>query len=292
MLDEEGKDTMSDNTYVFDPEDTTEMARLIHQDRMLTQGMGGPLTGLPELSDTAQVLDLCCGPGGWVLDTAFAHPEMEVAGIDISEIMIAYANARARSQQLPNASFGVMNILEPLDFSDNSFDLVNARFIAAVLHRDRWLDVVRECYRITKPGGLIRFTETDVVLSSSLAFSELMHQTYQMGKALGYGFSPDGRSYGITHMLGGFLRTVGCENIQSRMHMVDFSADSEAWADFFHNFDIGFRMVQPKLVKAGMAAQEELERLHQQFLIDLHHGTFRGIWPYMSAWGTKPLVDC
>jgi ubiquinone/menaquinone biosynthesis C-methylase UbiE len=282
---------MSDNTYLVDPEDSSEMARLINQERIMTWGMGGPLAGLPVLPDTAQVLDLCCGPGGWVLDTAFEHPEMEVAGIDISEQMIAYANARARSQQLPNASFGVMNVLEPLDFSDNTFDLVNARYLIAVLHREKWLDVVRECYRITKPGGLIRFTEGDRLTSSSLALAEVVQYLYQLGKAHGYGFSPDGRSWGITHMLGGFLRTVGCEEIQSRMHVIDFSADTEAWADYFHNFDVGLRSVYPQLIKAGMVTQEKLDQLHQQMVIDLHLDTFRGVSPYMSAWGRKPLTD-
>jgi ubiquinone/menaquinone biosynthesis C-methylase UbiE len=280
------------NTYVFDPEDATELARLIHQDRVMTQGMGGPLARLPALPETAQVLDLCCGPGGWVLDVAFSHPEMEIAGIDISEAMIAYANARARSQQLPNASFGMMNILEPLDFSDNSFDFVNARFLVAVLHREKWLSVLRECYRITKHGGLIRFTETDLAgLTSSLAFAELVQRMYHMVKTAGYGFSPDGHSWGITHMLGGFLHALGCENIQSGMHVVDFSADSEAWADFFHNFDVGFRALQPQLVKAGMATQEELDHLHEQLLVEMHLDTFRGVTPYMSVWGKKPLTD-
>jgi ubiquinone/menaquinone biosynthesis C-methylase UbiE len=279
------------NTYIYDPEDATELARLIHLDRVITQGMGGPLAGLPALSDIAQVLDLCCGPGGWVLDTAFEHPEMEVAGIDISEGMMAYANARARSQQLPNASFGVMNVLEPLDFSDNTFDLVNARFLAPVLRGEKWLDVVRDAYRITKPGGLLRFTETDLTaLTSSWAFAELSLKIYQLGKPLGYGFSPDGRSFGITHMLGGFLREVGCEQIESRMHVVDFSADSPAWADIFHNYDIAFRAIQPVLVKMGIATQDELDQLHQQYIIDMHQVTFRGVWPYMSVWGTKPLT--
>jgi ubiquinone/menaquinone biosynthesis C-methylase UbiE len=280
------------NTYVFDPEDGAEMARLIHLDRIATQGMGGPLGGLPEPSETAQVLDLCCGPGGWVLDMAFAHPEMEVAGIDISEQMIAYANARARTQQLPNASFGVMSVLEPLDFSDKCFDLVNARFLIAVVRRDRWLDVLRECYRITKPGGVIRLTESDLTgMTTSLAFAELSQRMYQVTKALGYGFSPDDRSLGITHMLGGFLRTIGCENIQSTMYVVDFSADSEAWADVFHNYDIAFKAIQPVMVKASIATQEDLDQLYQQFLIDMHLNTFRGIIPYMSVCGTKPLTD-
>jgi ubiquinone/menaquinone biosynthesis C-methylase UbiE len=284
------KKTMS-NTYVFDPEDATEMARLIHQDRVITQGMGGPLAGLPELPDTAQVLDLCCGPGGWVLDVAFEHQEMEVAGIDISEMMSAYANARARTQQLPNASFGVMNILEPLDFSDATFDFVNARFLTSVIHREKWLDILREVYRITKPGGLIRFTEGDLVgLTGSRAFAELSQKCYQVVKAMGHGFSPDGRSFGTTHMLGGFLKTIGCEQIQSRMHVLDFSADSPAWADIFHNYDIAFRAIQPAIIKMGMGTQEELDQLHQQYLIDMHLNTFRGIMPYMSVWGTKPLT--
>src|SRR6266568_2421435 len=193
------------NTYIFNPEDGTELARLIHQDRVITQGMGGPLTGLPELAETAQVLDLCCGPGGWVLDVAFAHPEMEVAGFDVRQMMIDYASARARTQRLPNASFGVMNILEPLDFGENSFDFVNARFLAAVIHREKWLEILRECYRITKPGGLIRLTEADLAgVSSSLAFAEFGQRMCQIIKALGYGFAPDDRSVGITHMLGGF----------------------------------------------------------------------------------------
>jgi ubiquinone/menaquinone biosynthesis C-methylase UbiE len=284
------KETMS-NTYIFDPEDAAELARLIHQDRVVTQGMEGLIAGLPELPETAQVLDLCCGPGGWVLDMAFEHPEMEVAGIDISEMMIAYANARARTQQLPNASFGVMSVLEPLDFSDNSFDFVNARFLVGVIHRDKWLDVLRECYRITKPGGLIRLTEGDLVgLTNSPAFAELSQKCYQVTRALGHGFSPDGRSFGTTHMLGGFLRTIGCEQLQSRAHLLDFSADAEAWADIFHNYDIAFRAIQPAIVKAAMATQEELDQLHQQYIIEMHLSTFRGVMPYMSAWGRKPLT--
>lgn len=279
------------NTYIFDPEDGSEMARLIHMDRVMTEGMGGTLAGLPALPEAAQVLDLCCGPGGWVLDVAFEHPEWEVAGIDISKTMVDYANARAFTQQLPNASFGVMSVLEPLDFSDNSFDLVNGRFLAGVLPREKWLDMLRECYRVIKPGGVIRLTEADMGgMTTSAAFSEFNHKVCQVMKALGYGFSPDGRSFCITPMLGGLLKTVGCENIQYRMNMLDFSADSQAWADIFHNADITFRAIQPKLINAGLATQEELDQLHQQFLIDMHLNTFRGIQYYMSAWGTKPIT--
>src|SRR5579884_1065663 len=93
------------NSYFFDPESPEEMARLINLDRITTRAMGGPLSGLSneEVAGLHNVLDLGCGPGGWVLDVAFEHPDVEVAGVDISRTMVDYANARARSQELTNA---------------------------------------------------------------------------------------------------------------------------------------------------------------------------------------------
>jgi len=102
-----------ENTYIFDTESALEMARLINQERMITTAMGGALSGVPELPTQAHVLDLGCGPGGWALDVAFIYPDAKVAGIDISQTMIGYANARAHAQLLTNASFGVMDIREP-----------------------------------------------------------------------------------------------------------------------------------------------------------------------------------
>src|SRR5581483_5789905 len=148
--------TTENNTYILDAESPTEMARLIDLDRVVTKAMGGPLTGVPDLPPEAKVLDVACGPGGWVCDVAFARPDIEVAGIDVSRIMIEYAWARARTQQLSNASFGVMDITQPLDFSDNTFDMINARLLVAVLRQQAWRPFLAECTRILKPGGTLR----------------------------------------------------------------------------------------------------------------------------------------
>src|SRR3954447_12846638 len=98
-----GAETMespSSHTYVFNPESPTEMARLINQDHMLTQSMGGPFSGLPDISSLHNILDLGCGSGGWVLDAASALPDAKVKGVDISHIMVDYANAHAQTLQL------------------------------------------------------------------------------------------------------------------------------------------------------------------------------------------------
>jgi ubiquinone/menaquinone biosynthesis C-methylase UbiE len=122
-----------ENTYILDSESATEMARLISQDRLITQGMGSLFPEQLDISNFHTILDIACGPGGWVCDVAFANPDTQVTGIDISNKMIEYARAMAWSQRLENTSFQVMDVLKPLDFPDNSFDLVNARFLVAFM---------------------------------------------------------------------------------------------------------------------------------------------------------------
>src|SRR6266536_5805881 len=92
----------NENTYFIDTESGAEMARLLDQDRLYTRGMGGLFAELSDLSGVNRVLDIACGPGGWIQEVAFAHPEIEAVGIDISETMIAYANAQVCVQKLDN----------------------------------------------------------------------------------------------------------------------------------------------------------------------------------------------
>src|SRR6266581_4761884 len=108
---ERGEETMSQepaqpsHSYLFDPEDPFELSRLMNLDPLMSRLLGHPLAGLSatHVARLDKVLDLACGPGGWVLDLAFAHRRMQVVGVDISTSMITYASARARTQHQPNA---------------------------------------------------------------------------------------------------------------------------------------------------------------------------------------------
>jgi ubiquinone/menaquinone biosynthesis C-methylase UbiE len=196
----------SENEYFIDAENAAEMARLMHQDRLTTRGMGGVFPERSDFSTIHDILDIACGPGGWVLDVAFEHPTINVMGIDISSIMIEYARAQAWTQGLNNASFRVMDALKPLDFADAAFDLVNVRFIFAFMPPAAWPQLMDECVRITRPGGIIRLTETEWNLTNSLAYETLHAMTTRALKKAGKSFSPDGRNVGITPMLGQFLQ--------------------------------------------------------------------------------------
>lgn len=116
----------TDSTYVLDAESEVELSRLLLQDRLLTEDMGGVWPEQGDVAALQYVLDLACGPGGWVLDVAAAYPEKDVMGIDISQTMIRYAKAQAHTYGLKNADFAVMDINQPLAIPDESFDLRNA----------------------------------------------------------------------------------------------------------------------------------------------------------------------
>jgi ubiquinone/menaquinone biosynthesis C-methylase UbiE len=281
----------SENTYIFDPESPTELARLINQDQVTTRAMGGPLVGLSDetIAGLRNVIDLACGPGGWVLDTAFAYPHIEVAGVDISRAMIDYANARARSQELTNASFGVMDITQPLDFSDNAFDLVNARFLGAVLLRDAWKPYIAECTRILRPGGILRLTEViDWGISTSPALEQLIAWLYEAMWRNGYAFSPDGRSVGLTHTLPSLLREASYQHIQLKAHALEFSTGTDYWANSYRNGEVGFSQSLPLFVRLGIATQEQATQAYQRMLAEMYAPDFRGMWHFLTVWGIKP----
>src|SRR5207244_11733849 len=88
--------------YVMDAENAAEMARLMVQDHLLTQAMGGLVPEQSDLSQVYHVLDIACGSGGWLLDLVTQYPHLQGIGIDISQLMIEYDTSLATSQGLSN----------------------------------------------------------------------------------------------------------------------------------------------------------------------------------------------
>ena len=274
-----------ENTYFIDAENAAEMARLMHQDRLTTEGMGGLFPERSDFSGIEDILDIACGPGGWALDVAFEHPDISVVGVDISQIMITYANAQARVQSLDNASFRVMDVLKPLDFPDNSFDLINARFIFAFMPPMAWPNLIEECVRIARPGGVIRLTETEWNLTNSLGYETLHGMTTQALKLAGRSFSPDGRNVGITPMLGSFLQQAQCKNIQQAAYVLDFSAGTAAHLSLYQNLMAFFKLVEPFVIDMKVTTPEEFDMLYHRMLDEMALDTFRAISFILSVWG-------
>ena len=282
----------NENTYLNDAESAAEMARLIDQDRTVTEVMGGLLPENPNFAGITQVLDIACGPGGWVQEVAFAHPEVEVIGFDISKTMIEYARQMAQVRGLSNAQFKVMDATKPIAFPNDSFDLVNARTIAGFMPQASWPTFVKECLRVTKPGGSVRLTETDAWgVTNSLAFEALSNLCYLAVKQAKQGFSPDGHSFGITPVLRQLLRDAGGRalQIQERAHVLNFSTDAPAHQSMFRNLQAFFLLVQPFLLKTEVATAAKIESLYQQMLMDMLADEFCGVIYFLTAYAQKPV---
>ena len=279
--------SQSENTYILG-DSSAEMVRLIEQDRHFTRAMGGLLPEQTDLSSIHRVLDVGCGPGGWALELAQAYPQMQVVGIDISARMIDYANAQARASGLDNASFQAKNALDPLNFPEGSFDLVNARFIEGFIPTVAWPAILQEFVRITRPGGIIRLTDCEWGMTNSFAYQKLLGISIHAMQVAGLSHSPDGRNYAITPLLSRFLSEAGCVNIKERAHSMDFSAGTEAHLGSFQDFSIGFQLMQPFQVNTGVTTQQEVEQLHRQLTVEMLDSDFRGIMYFLTAWGEKP----
>jgi ubiquinone/menaquinone biosynthesis C-methylase UbiE len=275
-----------DNVYFVDHESAAEMARLLTQDRMLTKGLEDLFPPTFDTASAHSILDLGCGPGGWVQEVAFAYPQLEVTGMDISESMIAYAAMQADVQGLENAHFTVGDLLEPLNFPDASFDLVNARLIA-FLPKEAWPRLMQECRRILKPGGTICLTEMEWITNS--AACEKLYSLFTRSLHLaGQGFSPDGRLIGITPMLGSFLQEAGFQNSYLASHVLDFSYGTPAYESIYENWKTLYKSLQPFFLSMGVATQEEADEAYQQMHVEMFLETFRGLIFMVSAVGQQP----
>jgi len=280
-----GKD---ESIYPIDPENAVEMARLLNQDTVFTKAMGGPLAEQGETPPCTSVLDLACGPGGWALDVARMLPDAQVMGVDISTRMTDYGRATAKARGLHNAHFMTMNIQEPFSFADNSFDLINARYLVAVLTPKTWPALLRETLRMCKPGGIIRLTEAEMAITNSPAFEQITQMALNAFTMTGRNFGPTARNFGITPMLSKLLKDTGYTRVNYKAYGIDTSAGTEGHESFYQNYMVAFQLAKPYFVGLELTTDEKYEELYQQTLQEMMADDFCAISYSLTAWGEKP----
>ncbi|HEU5376906.1 MAG TPA: class I SAM-dependent methyltransferase, partial [Ktedonobacteraceae bacterium] len=129
------------NTYAMQSASgNEELKRLQLQDHMITVGMGGVLPEMPDPARFQRVLDIGCGSGDWLLETARTYPTIsQLIGVDVNPKMVNYARGRVQALSLDGrVAFHQMDAMRRLEFPDASFDLVNERFGASWLRNWDW----------------------------------------------------------------------------------------------------------------------------------------------------------
>jgi len=278
------------STYFINSEDPEEQSRLLLQGRKVTQEMGGIFqTQLPTLPENAELLDLGCGVGDWVLDVARQYPTVaSVTGVDTSHRMIAYAQAQATTLNLSNALFQVMNILEPLAFPDAAFHFVNARLISSFMPVVCWGKLIAECLRILVPSGTLRITEAEWVFSNSVACERMAHWITQAMWLDGKGFVPDGTRMGAPMALRRLMEEGGLVNIGKHAYALEYSYGTQNYDTWFPIMMLVYKLLFPFLLKMKVATQEELEQTYTQVEVEMRGPNFLGTFFLLSVWGQKP----
>ena len=104
-------------------------------------------------ANKSKILDFGCGTGVFIENLAKFKPK-KIVGIDISEVSIDKAKAKAKSMQI-DADFYVDNC-EKTKFEDNSFDIV---YGTGILHHLEFNKCLDEIHRILKSKGSLVFIE-------------------------------------------------------------------------------------------------------------------------------------
>ena len=114
---------------------------------------------LPHLHAGMSLLDCGCASGSITVGLAEAVAPGRVHGVDISEVEIGRAIARAERQTTGNIRFSVGNVYD-LDFADNSFDAVFAHNVLE--HMVEPGRALQEMKRVLQPGGVIGLRDFDI----------------------------------------------------------------------------------------------------------------------------------
>jgi len=279
-------------THLTDPEQAAEMARLLDQDRLFMHAMGGPFGERSDndLTTIFDVLNIACGPGSWVLEVAHSYPEMEIVGIDSSKTMIGYARAHAQVRDLPNAHFYTMNILQPLDIPDETFDLISIHSIINRIPPNFCPQLLSECMRILRPGGSIRICEGDWGSGNTLAFETLSGLLAQAMQQTGQSFSPTGRTIGPLPMIAHLLRKADFQNVRSKADILDFSAGTQPHEGMYQNYSILFKLAEPCLLNMHIIEENTFDELYDLALTEMLSDDFCAAWTLLTAWGNKPAA--
>lgn len=100
----------------------------------------------------AKALDVCCGTADWTIALAEAVGETgEVYGLDFSKNMLTIGEQKVKECNLNQTTLLHGNAME-LPFPDNHFDYVTIGF--GLRNVPDYLQVLKEIYRVLKPGGM------------------------------------------------------------------------------------------------------------------------------------------
>jgi ubiquinone/menaquinone biosynthesis C-methylase UbiE len=167
----------------------------------LVREMGG--------ADRVKLLDIGCGTGRTLHQLAIAHPKMRLHGADLSPPYIK--KARERLSSVEELTLAVENG-EALPWADGTFDAVTSTYMFHELPRNARRNVMREMFRVLRPGGIVVIEDSAQVSESPELAEVLKHFPQEFHEPFYADYLEDD--------LGAALREVGFGVSSTEPHLV------------------------------------------------------------------------
>ncbi|WP_407681683.1 demethylmenaquinone methyltransferase [Pseudalkalibacillus salsuginis] len=111
-----------------------------------------------DVQKNSTTLDVCCGTGDWTIAMAKAiGPGGTAYGLDFSKNMLSVGEKKVKKEGLSNIQLKHGNAMD-LPYENNTFDYVTIGF--GLRNVPDLNQVLREMYRVVKPGGKVVCLET------------------------------------------------------------------------------------------------------------------------------------
>ena len=226
-----------------------------------------------------QILDVGCGGGEVVTElAAFVEPDGRAVGLDASEQMLAAA--RVAAEQKSVAVELHLGDATNLPFDDDTFTATRSERTL------QWVAdpaaVVREMFRVTRPGGRICIIDTD--WRTLLPDHPSQHLVRRFLDAMA---AVRGDQATVGSRLVNFLRDVGAVDVEATAatHMwLEWDPDtSDAPAGMFP-----LRFVGADIVAQGLLEADELEQMVSEFEQRARDGRMFTSLTMFAAAGRKP----
>ncbi|CDS13309.1 hypothetical protein LRAMOSA05487 [Lichtheimia ramosa] len=211
------------------------------------------------LPSNANILDIGCGSGSWVMEVAIEHPNAHVTGIDMADMFPTTIRPE-------NVTFQLCNILDGLPYEDNTFDFVHMRQLIVALRAKEWPVVLNEIYRVLKPGGLVQLVESD--------FTEAGHSNLidAVMTTLHRAMQERGQDPFVASKLERLLSEAQFQDVQQQVRVIQFGQDSDPIAgEMMYSWKSAMRSIKPFLAPRLLKNPDEYSMVLERYFQECTH---------------------
>ncbi len=231
-----------------------------------------------------RIADICCGIGDFAVLVYKAYAPAELVAIDHAKSSLQYARQVAKEFGISAIDY-IYGDAAHLLLEDNRFDFVTCRLSLQIF--DQPERILKELYRICKPGGRVYLTNETYSKCFGDPNTESVSWTYREASRL---FANFGMNLEFGTKMNRYLQESGFAALKIEPMIItnldcpgeDFAAVIQSWEDY---------VVEELAVDEGRDEDycKKLRQGFQDHIRAVMHPKGFGGWPIWVASGTKPL---